>query len=98
MMYDPLTLITIFSFISPKFRNCFLQHYYISTLYRQTPYSTVIKLNIFVSVLMVTIHTLLCLFVIGEVTMGEGSMQDKRDIRSAFTMQFSSYYYLLLIS
>src|SRR6476469_10923561 len=45
MMYGALTLITNFSFISPKFRNCFLQHYYISTLYRQMPYSTVIKLN-----------------------------------------------------
>ena len=49
MMYYTLTLITIFSVISPIFRTCFLQHYYINTLYRHMPYSTVMKLNIIYS-------------------------------------------------
>src|SRR6478609_7967698 len=89
MMYYTLTLITIFSVISSIFRTCFLQHYYIYTLYGQLPYSTVMKLNIIYSC--AKGHTrkqFFFFFVIGEVTLGEGSMQEKRDIRSALRCNF----------
>src|SRR6478609_33349 len=48
MMYYTLTLTTIFSVISPIFKYCFLQRYYINTLYTQMHYSgpNVMKLNI----------------------------------------------------
>src|SRR6478609_4994521 len=89
MMYYTLTLITIFSGISPIFRTCFLQHYYINTLYRQMPYSTVMKLNIMYSCAKGhTTTQFFFFFVIGEVTLGEGSMQGKRDIRSALRCRF----------
>src|SRR6478609_2366614 len=89
MMYNTLTLITIFSVISPSFRTRFLQHFYINTLYRHMPYSTVMKLTIIYS--WAKAHTTTQFFfflVITEVTLGEGSMQGKRDIRSALRCNF----------
>src|SRR6476469_6943163 len=84
MMYYTLTLITIFSVISPIFRTCFLQHYYINALYRHMPYSTIMKLNIIYSCAKGhTTTQFFFFFVIWEVTLGEGSLQGKRDIRSA---------------
>src|SRR6476619_5973148 len=89
MMYYTLTLITIFSVISPILRTCFLHHYYIITLCRQLPYSTVMKLSIFYSCAKGhTTTQFFFFFVIGEVTLGEGSMQGKRDIRSALQCNF----------
>src|SRR6476469_10129516 len=87
MMHYTLTLITIFSVISPIFRTCFLQHYYINTLYRYMPYSTVMKLAIIYSCAKGHTTTQF-FFVIAEVTLREGSMQGKRDIRSALRCNF----------
>src|SRR6476469_5540388 len=86
-MYGMLTLIIIFSVISPIFRTCFLQHYYINILYRQMPYSTVTKLNIIY--FFVKGHTTKQFFlVIGEVTLEEGSMHVKLDILSSLRCNF----------
>src|SRR6478609_4846533 len=89
MMYYTLTLITIFSVIRPILRTCFLHHYYIKTLYRQLPYNTVMKLSIIYSC--AKGHTTIqffFFFVIGEVTLGEGSMQGKRNIHSTLRCNF----------
>src|SRR6476619_6553421 len=89
MMYNTLTLITIFSVISPIFRTCFLQHYYINTLYRHMPHSTVMKLTTIYSCAKGhTTTQFFFFFVIAEVTLGKGSMQGKRDIRSALRCNF----------
>src|SRR6476619_505729 len=85
-MYYTLILITIFSVISPIFRTCFLQHYYIKTLYRHMPYSTVMKLNIIYSCAKGHTTTQFpFFFVMGK---GRERMQGKRDTCSALRCNF----------
>src|SRR6476469_11106934 len=99
MMYYTLTLITIFSVISPIFRTCFLQHYYINTLYRHMPYSTVMKLTIIYSCAKGRIRAhFFFFFVIAEVRLGEGSMQGKRDIGSALRCNFLFIFIIFILS
>src|SRR6478609_7044763 len=94
MMYYTMTLITIFSVILPIFRTYFLQHYYINTLYRQMPYSTVMKIyKIFFFANVHTMGKFFAFFFIGEATMGGRECAGKTGHSQRFAVQFSSYYY-----
>src|SRR6476661_5744543 len=82
------------------FTNCFLQCYYINTLYRQFKqmrYSSVVKVNIICFCRFG--HTTSQFFAFfykggengGNVVCREGSLHGKRDIRSALRCNFSSF-------
>ena len=89
-IYYALTLITIFNVISPIFRTCLLQHYYINTSYSHMPYSTVMKLTIIYSC--AKGHTTIqffFFFVIGRNTGGR-EYAGKTGHPQRFAMQFSS--------
>src|SRR6476619_7344996 len=92
MMYYTLTLITIFSIISPIFINFFLQHFDINTLYTQMPYSTVMKL--YIICFFANVHTtaqFFAFFLIGEARMGGREYAWKTGHPQRFAMHIFSY-------
>ena len=83
------------------FTNCFLQRYYVNTLYRQFKqmrYSSLVKVNIICFCRIG--HTTSQFFAFffykggkngGNIVCSEGSLHGKRDIRSALRCNFSSF-------
>src|SRR6478609_8272325 len=98
MVYYTLTLITIFSVISPIFKCFFLQHFYMNTLCIQLPYSTVIKL--YIICFFANVHTtaqFFAFFFIGEATMGRREFAGKTRYPQRFMMHFSSFLICFII-
>src|SRR6476469_6488647 len=99
MMYYTLTLITTFRVISPIFKYCFLQCYYINTLYRQLRYSTVMQFKTIC--FCAKSHATAQLFAFFRYRGGKNGgrkFAGKTGHRQRFVMQFSSYCLPLLIS
>src|SRR6476469_6519833 len=103
MMYDTLWILSPFSasyMTYSIFTNCFLQRYYIYTLYRQFKqmrYSSVVKVKIICFCRIGDTNSLPSCYKEGEnggnVVCRNGSLHEKRDIRSALQCNFSSYFY-----